>query len=110
MSGDPFDASVTAFRALWDRPFGIEDLESWALFIMGFMFSMFAAYDGWRLDAPYPGYGRRIRHNLQALDQYNALKNDLLADLDDVKKKAEEEMQDLIRSKPARQSYLATTS
>jgi hypothetical protein len=106
MSGDPFDASITAFRELWDRPFGIEDLESWALFVMGCMFSMFAAYDGWRLDDPYPGYGRRMRHNLEALEEYNALKHELLADLDDIKKKAEGEMQDLTRSITSRQGEL----
>jgi len=103
MSGDPFEASFTAYRHLRESPFGIEDLESWALFVMGFLFSMGAAYDGWRMDDPYPGYGQRMRHNLEALEDYNSLKEDLLYDLDEIKKKSEEEIDDLTRSITSRQ-------
>jgi hypothetical protein len=106
MTGDPFDASVNAYRDLLARPFGIEDLESWGLFVMGFMFSLFAAYDGWRLDDPYPGYGQRMRQNLEALEEYNDLKHDLLSDLDEIKQKAEDETQDLVRSITSRQGEL----
>lgn len=103
MAGDPFEASVSAYRHLLADPFGIEDLESWALFLMGFMFSLLAAYDGWRMDDPYPGYGQRMRQNLEALADYNTLKDELLDDLDTIKKKAEDEMDDLARSITSRQ-------
>jgi hypothetical protein len=106
MTGDPFDASVNAYRDLRAHAFGIEDLESWGLFVMGLMFSLFAAYDGWRLDDPYPGYGQRMRQNLEALQKYNDLKHDLLIDLDEIKKKAEDETQDLMRSITSRQGEL----
>lgn len=103
VTGDPFEASVVAYQHFVAGPFVVEDFESWALFIVGLMFSLFAAYDGWRMDDPYPWYGQRMRHNLEALADYNNLKDDLLGDLDTIKKKAEDEMEDLARSITSRQ-------
>ena len=104
VAGDPFEASSVAYRSLLANPLGINDLQSWGLFIVGFLFSLIAAYDGFRMNDPYPGYGQRMKQNLEALDEYNALKDELLDDLHKIKKDAEEEMNDLVRSIQSRQS------
>ena len=104
VASDPFEASSIAYRSLLANPLGIDDLQSWSLFIIGFLFSLIAAYDGFRMNDPYPGYGQRMKQNLEALDEYNALKDELLGDLEQIKKSAEEKMDDLVRSITTRES------
>ncbi|SLM48410.1 putative Transmembrane protein [Nitrospira japonica] len=94
---DPFEASAVAYRSLLADPLGLNDLQSWLLFLVGFLFSNVALYDGFRMDDPYPGYGRRMRQNLQALDDYNDLKEQLLGELDEIKTSAEEEIDETVR-------------
>jgi hypothetical protein len=108
VGADPFTASAEAYEALVHRTFDIADLESWALFVMGFLFSIAAAYDGWMLDDPYPGYGQRIRHNLEALEEYNERKQDLFDDLDKIKKAAEDEIDDVAKTIENRHSEFTT--
>ena len=104
VASDPFEASSIAYRSLLANPLGIDDLQSWSLFIIGFLFSLIAAYDGFRMNDPYPGYGQRMKQNLEALDEYNALKDELLGDLEQIKKSSEEKMDDLVRSIATRES------
>jgi hypothetical protein len=92
LSGDPFEAAVLARQALLTDPFGITDIRSWLLFVIGMVFSVVALLDGWLMDDPYPGYGRRMRHNLTALNAYNNLKEELLNHLEDIKRGAEAKM------------------
>lgn len=103
ISADPFDASSLAYRSFLSSPMGIDDMQSWALFMIGFTFSLIAAYDGFRMDDPYPGYGQRMRQNLEAHDEYTAEKDALLAQLHQIKKSAEEKMDDLVRTIQNRQ-------
>lgn len=106
MSVDPLDASIKAFYELRASPFGIDDLNSWALFLVGVLFSALASYEAWRLDDPYPGYGQVTRRNLESHVEYNDLKNELQAELDGVKDKADKEIEDLVRSITSRQGEL----
>lgn len=103
---DPFEASSIAYRLLLANPLGIDDLQSWLLFLVGFLFSLVAAIDGFRMDDPYPGYGHRMRHNLEALEEYNALKDELLGDLEQIKKSAEDKIDELVRNIQTRQGEL----
>jgi hypothetical protein len=103
MAAEPFEASLLAYQHLMASPFGIADLESWALLGMGFLFSLFAAADGWWLDDPYPGYGSAMRHNLEAIENYNGLKRHLLDQLDSIKKPTEQMIEDITRSLASRQ-------
>jgi len=98
MSGDPFEASVVAYQHLVAAPFAIDDLESWGLFVIGFLFSLLSTGDGWWMDDPYPGYGSTMRHNLKALNAYNDLKQDLFADLDGIKYTASSKINQITRS------------
>lgn len=104
MASDPLEASTLAYRSLLAHPLGIYDLQSWALFIVGFAFSLIAAYDALRMDDPYPGYGMQTRQNRETIEEYNALKDELLAELHLIKKTAEEKMDDLARNIQTRQS------
>jgi hypothetical protein len=113
VASDPFDASVIAWRSLWANPFGIDDMECWMLFIMGLFFSLLAAGDGYLLDDPYPGYGRRARQSGKAMHDYATLKDDLLTDLEDVKRGAERKMDDVVHSISTKQTetdHIAMTS
>lgn len=104
VAGEPFEASLLAYRSLIADPLDITDLQSWALFIIGLLFSIAAAIDGWLMDDPYPGYGQRMRHNLKALDAYNTLQEQLLQDLEDIKKAAEQDMDDTAQAVQDRQT------
>lgn len=103
VAGDPFEASLLAYRSLISNPIAIQDLQSWALFVIGFIFSMAAAIDGWLMDDPYPGYGVRMRHNLETFNAYNNLKHDLLNDLEDIKQQTEDEMNQIAQDVQDRQ-------
>src|SRR5262249_35799852 len=81
---DPFEASAIAYQSFMADPTGIYDLQSWLLVLVGIIFSGIALYDGLLMDDPYPGYGKRMRHNLEALADYTTLKDQLLEDLEDI--------------------------
>ena len=98
MIDHPFDAASFAYRTLLVTPFGMHDLEAWALLAMGCGFSLLAAYKGLNCDDPYPGYGARLRASLDALDEFNGLKDELLEELEEIKAKSERTMDDAIRS------------
>lgn len=97
VASDPFGASIVAYRTLLANPLGIADVQSWSLFLFGLSFSFIAAYDGLRMDDPYPGYGHRMRQNRVALEDYNDLTDDLLNELEDIKKSAELKMDEIAR-------------
>lgn len=98
VTADPFDASIIAYGTLLKDPIGIHDLQSWSLFLFGFFFSLIAAYDGLRMDDPYPGYGHRMRQNLSALHNYTDMKDELLGELEEIKKDADKAMEDLTQT------------
>ena len=98
MTEDPFDAPFLAYQSLVANPIGLADLQSWALLVVGLVFSFVACLDGWLMDDPYPGYGARMRHNVSALRRYTNLKDDLLGDLDGIKDDAERELDRLARA------------
>lgn len=106
VAADPFEATAVAYRTLVTAPLDIQDLQSWQLFILGCAFSLAAAIDGLRMDDPYPGYGRRFREFDELSSEYVGLKEELLDDLQGIKKRAEAKMDDIVRSISTRQSEL----
>jgi hypothetical protein len=95
---DADTASKVAYAAARSDLFGITDIQSWALFLMGLFFSLVAAVDGFLWDDPYPGYGSRTRQNRQTLESYNSKKAELLDQLTDIKDDAEERLEDIARN------------
>jgi hypothetical protein len=58
---DPESAATSALQSFLNTPFHIDDINSAFLFIMGFFFSLIATIDGYRMDDPYPGFGRLMK-------------------------------------------------
>lgn len=50
--------SSEAISNLFSDPFSLPEFASWLLFLIGFLFSVFALIDGLKMADPYPGYGR----------------------------------------------------
>lgn len=95
---DPFEASLHAYRSLMADPVGLADLQGWALFLVGALFSVIAAIDGWLMDDSYPGYGAKMRHNKQTIEAYTAMKSELLQMLKDRKKQAETDLDEMAKN------------
>jgi len=103
VASDPFEASFIAYHSLLSNPLDINDLQSWLLFLVGFLFALLAAVDGFCMDDPYPGYGQRMRHKCEASEEYTALKKELLTDLEQIKQSAEDKIDELVRNIETRQ-------
>ena len=50
--------SSEAISNLISDPFSLPEFASWLLFLIGFLFSVFALLDGLKMADPYPGYGK----------------------------------------------------
>lgn len=70
---NPDEASLTL---LLNSPLGFEGFNSWAMFIIGMVAAAFSAYEGYRANDPYPGYGALGKQ----YSQREALYADLLAE------------------------------
>lgn len=82
---DPTLAAQVALESLLAGPLHLGSVESVQLLIIGLLFSLVAAIDGWCFDDPYPGYGRRHRHNLSAIENYSNTSSYLLEELQEVR-------------------------
>lgn len=49
---------------------GLDSINSWALFLAGFVFAVLAARSAFRMDDPYPGYGPVSRRHDERCDSY----------------------------------------
>ena len=78
---DPVHASSIALNSFSMHPFGLVAFESWVLFAMGLFFSLVAAIDGFKMDDPYPGYGKISRKHEEIVQEYTDEKANIMADL-----------------------------
>lgn len=67
---DPDNAQTAAVRAFTENPLGLVTVESWLLFAVGCIFAAIAAYEGYAIEDPYPGYGRLARRVERADEEY----------------------------------------
>ena len=58
---DQWRAARLARQRFAANPVGFEDVFSWILVVLALVFGVFASYKGYRVDDPYPGYGRLDR-------------------------------------------------
>jgi len=56
IESNPAEAGKVAIQVIRESPFGLQELESWLLLALGFIFSQAASFDGLRLKDPFPGY------------------------------------------------------
>jgi hypothetical protein len=72
------DLLRVAWSGLLHDPFGLLNIESWLLFVMGTAFALVAVAKGFSLDDPYPGYGAHDRRRAAATARYEDARRDLL--------------------------------
>lgn len=63
-------SSAPEVEALRMMTGGLDSIYSWALFIAGIVFAMMAALSAFRMDDPYPGYGRVARRHDERCQVY----------------------------------------
>jgi hypothetical protein len=61
LASRPDDALTLTLGQLSGQPLLLADINSWLLLLVGLLFALIAAWDGYRSDDPYPGYGSRQR-------------------------------------------------
>jgi hypothetical protein len=94
LSGEqPEQAPQLAVATLLAHPLGIVDIQAWLLFALGCLFSIGAAVDGWSMNDPYPGYGALARRQEEFMEDYAAQKQELMAELKDIRNAALENME-----------------
>jgi hypothetical protein len=70
---------------------GLDSIYSWALLIAGIMFALMAALSAFRMDDPYPGYGRVSRRHDERCQIYADDVEDATSELKDIRDEAVEE-------------------
>lgn len=89
LAGDyPEQAGRIAIQRLRLAPFDIGDVAGWLLCVMGIAFNGAAAFDRWKMDDPYPGYGELARRREELGDEYISNKQEIENDLADIKDSA----------------------
>lgn len=68
LASNPDEATRIALGTLAARPFGLQDFDSWVLFLVGSCFSLVAFGDGWKWDGAVPGFAGVRRRLSRAED------------------------------------------
>jgi hypothetical protein len=77
----PEKAASLVLDNFFNTPFNIADFKSWMMMVVGIIFSIVAAFDGFRTDDPYPGYGSIARRCYNITQDYEDKKEDLIEEL-----------------------------
>ena len=81
----PDDAVLRAWPEFLADPLGLTVFSSWILFGLGLFMAFLALVDGFKADDPYPGYGEVDRRYNEALHEFAATRDELMADLEERK-------------------------
>lgn len=115
LASEGFDESIAAGTRAWDSyssgVFNVPDFMSWLLFGFGVLAAGFAAYKGYSLEDPYPGYSRRARAFKAAQDRFQDEYDDVIDELsqfqEDEAKQIDQHLQNLrVRVSDARESHV----
>jgi hypothetical protein len=101
---NPFEGAILAGRSLRAHPLGIEDLSSWALVLMGCLFSVMALLKLYWMDDPYPGYGERHRAWIDAAEDYNDAHADGIDQLRELMENTRMKLADMVNQVSAEQN------
>jgi hypothetical protein len=103
-SGDLLEgAGRIVVERLRNDPTGLADINSWLLFLVGLLFSVFAFIDGWFVLDPYPGYAGYEKRRNAARDNYKERKADLIERLQDVRDEHNEKVEEILKGLGSRQ-------
>lgn len=104
MTAEAADPARAAFESLIANPVGLRDIMSWVLLILSVTFGVIALIDGYKVDDPYPGYGKVTRRTRIVMDDYEAELEEMRQQLEELK---DEELADLKKAVDDSQSGLA---
>ncbi len=105
---DPAHASAAALNSFTLHPFALVAFESWVLFAMGLFFSLVAAIDGFKMDDPYPGYGKISRKHEEIVHEYSDEKANIIDDLSSTRDQALEYIREARQNLAARRTELSS--
>ncbi|HEY7248322.1 MAG TPA: hypothetical protein VH678_31040 [Xanthobacteraceae bacterium] len=91
------DAGREVLARLQANPLGIADLKSWLFFALGLLCSLIAFADAFLVFDPYPGYAPLEKRRAEAHDAYIRRKNDLIAQLLEIRDDAIEALEEANR-------------
>ena len=74
---DPESANQVVIPQTLADPFGITDIESFILVVLGWAISIWVIYKGYTFDDPYPGYGKVTRAWKRAEEAWSRADNEL---------------------------------
>jgi hypothetical protein len=100
-------AGVEVMQRLKTAPLGLQELNSWMLFAVGLMFSLFAFIDGCYLTDPYPGFAGVQKRLDTARSSYIDRKLDLIDDLRDIRDEHNSKIEAIIRDLSMRRQETA---
>ena len=104
---DPMHASQVALNTFSDHPFVLAEFQSWILFAMGLFFWTVAALDGFKMDDPYPGYGKINRKHEEIIQEYTNEKANIIGDLSHTRDRAIEYIHSARQSLAERKAMLS---
>jgi len=82
VSGFLFSAAgQEVVQRIQTSPFDLQEAQSWVLFIIGFFLAVCAIFEGYKLDDPYPGYGKVDRKTNAVRADYVAVRQGIIDDL-----------------------------
>lgn len=90
---DPFNTTLMAFDQFAELAFTLSGFDSWLLFGVGLLFSLFAMFEGYRCDDPYPDYGPLSRRVKLAEEDYDAAKSNLIAEFQALKQESTHDLE-----------------
>ena len=93
-------AMKTALETLRSSPVSLADTSSYYLFALGVLFAVLALWKGYTFDDPYPGYGSVYRRFAAAREHYSNVHADLFDDLEDIRQKAVNDLENGIARLP----------
>ena len=99
------DVGQDVLQSVMNDPVGLQNFDSWLLVMLGIIFALVAAVDGYFFNDPYPGYGRVGKRYEDARRDYMDDKNDLMGQLAELRDD-EEDAVEAIKSEIETQARL----
>lgn len=93
MTLDPDNAASKTIETFREGILSISDVQSWFLFLLGFIFYLGAVYKGYKADDAYPGYGALARKR----DKQHGYLSDDKSSADDIIQEAHEDFSEKLK-------------
>ena len=87
-------AGQEAFVRMMASPMGLEEIQGWILFALGFLFWVISAIDAYGLDDRYPGYGRVDRSLRVAIYELSEARTIVIDELRERRVDGEDELKE----------------